>query len=52
MVDWVIPQVVHGIKTEVTVTASSVVRLNNRLSKPRCLYTSLNISLFRMIAMN
>ena len=46
------PQVVHGISTEVTVTESSVVRLSRRLSNPRCLYTSLNISLFRMMAMN
>ena len=50
--DCVMPQVVHGISTEVTVTESSVVRLSRRLSNPRCLYTSLNISLFRMMAIN
>ena len=51
MVACVIPQVFHGMSTEVTVTASSVVRPKSRPSYPFSSYISRNIFPVRMMEM-
>ena len=41
IVAWVIPQLLHGKRGEVTVDESSTARLRSRLSYPRFAYISL-----------